>query len=241
MKVEINYKISDHINKHKRPSSDAEFGAYITGLIEASGCFRQNQLIITLHEKDIPLAYFIRSKLGYGKLYKLKFYKSIVLVIEKIKGIKKVLNLCEPYWISRNIIEAGGVNPSCHQITEYVQQQPKLEILSSQRLEEKIFNNFWLAGFFDSYNNLNFCIQPDFQVIIFKNQPFFTNYLKDSLQTITDIKKMIDYLDQYSLQSKKYIQYFIFRRAYRVIQREEHYRNPQKLIKYQKTLNKVYK
>ena len=46
--------LSIHHPKHRKPSSDKDFGYYLAGLIEGDGDFnKQNQLIIAFHEKDI--------------------------------------------------------------------------------------------------------------------------------------------------------------------------------------------
>jgi len=42
---------------------------------------------------DASLAYFIKTKLGYGNIYKVKNKKAIILVVSKRNGLLKILNL----------------------------------------------------------------------------------------------------------------------------------------------------
>jgi hypothetical protein len=62
-------KLSIHHPKHKKPSSDKDFGYYLAGLIEGNGHFnKENQLKIALDEKDISLAYFLKSFIQFGQV-----------------------------------------------------------------------------------------------------------------------------------------------------------------------------
>jgi hypothetical protein len=87
-------KISVHVSTHLKPINLNEFGHYLAGLIDGDGHFsNQNQLIIVFNEQDASLAYFIKGKIGYGNIYKVKNKKAVILVISKKLGIINVLNL----------------------------------------------------------------------------------------------------------------------------------------------------
>ena len=53
--------LSIHHPKHKKPSSDKDFGYYLAGLIEGDGHFSNSKLEIILHEKDRPLAFYLKK------------------------------------------------------------------------------------------------------------------------------------------------------------------------------------
>jgi hypothetical protein len=53
----------------------------------------QLQLIIVFNEKDASLAYYIKKKIGYGNIYKVKNKKAIIFVISKQLGLINVLEL----------------------------------------------------------------------------------------------------------------------------------------------------
>ena len=87
-----NLPLTDHHEKNI-PKNDIELGSYLAGLIEADGYIGDRRLEIVLHEKDIKLAYFLRKKLGYGLIYKIKDKKAIKFVIKKTEGLKRVITL----------------------------------------------------------------------------------------------------------------------------------------------------
>ena len=87
-------KISIHVPKHLKPVSDLEFANYLAGLIDGDGHFSKAfQLVIAFNELDASLAYFIKEKIGYGNVYRVKNKKALILVISKRKGLLKILNL----------------------------------------------------------------------------------------------------------------------------------------------------
>jgi hypothetical protein len=69
-------------------------GYYLSGLIDGDGHFsKQQQLIIVFHSLDVSLAYFLKSKICYGNVYKVKNKNAYILVISNRLGIIKILNL----------------------------------------------------------------------------------------------------------------------------------------------------
>jgi hypothetical protein len=89
----VNIPISDHLPIHKKPISDKDFGYYLAGLIDGDGSFVLKQLVIVFHELDSSLAYYIKSKLGFGNVYKIKNKKAVKLVIAHKNGLVKILQL----------------------------------------------------------------------------------------------------------------------------------------------------
>jgi len=87
-------KISVHIPTHLKPINNNEFGHYLAGLIDGDGHFsNQLQLIIAFNEKDASLAYYIKGRIGYGNVYKVKNKKAIILVISNQFGLVTILEL----------------------------------------------------------------------------------------------------------------------------------------------------
>jgi hypothetical protein len=86
--------VSIHVPTHQKPLNDDQFGHYLAGLIDGDGHFSSNQqLIIVFNSKDIFLAYYIKSYLGYGQVNKVKDKNAYIYVLSKKAGILKVLNL----------------------------------------------------------------------------------------------------------------------------------------------------
>jgi hypothetical protein len=86
--------ISDHFPVYRKPSSDDEFGSYLAGLIEGDGHFGVfNQIVISFHLKDIRLAYWIKSMIGYGKVRLVPGKQAVSFYVGNRLGVLKVLNL----------------------------------------------------------------------------------------------------------------------------------------------------
>jgi hypothetical protein len=86
--------ISIHNSKHLRPLSDNQFGYYLAGLIDGDGHFSsKQQLIIVFSSSDIFLAYYIKERLGYGQIRKVKNKNAYLLIISNKEGLIKVINL----------------------------------------------------------------------------------------------------------------------------------------------------
>nr|YP_010714064.1 LAGLIDADG homing endonuclease [Fuscoporia gilva]WDD39627.1 LAGLIDADG homing endonuclease [Fuscoporia gilva] len=86
-------KVSIHVPTHLKPVSDNDFGHYLSGLIDGAGKFYINnsklQLEIKFNYLDASLAYFIKKRLGYGKVVKNKNNNTLILLVAKLEGIKK--------------------------------------------------------------------------------------------------------------------------------------------------------
>src|SRR5271154_184729 len=86
-------KISVHVPTHLKPINDTELGHYLAGLIDGDGHIHIRYIAISFNFLDASLAYFIKSKIGFGNVYKIKNKKAISLVISKKEGIYKILSL----------------------------------------------------------------------------------------------------------------------------------------------------
>ena len=87
-------KVSVHEPIHSKPLTDNEFGHYLAGLIDGDGHFSKTpQLVIVFNQLDASLAYFIKGRIGYGNIYKVKNKEAVILVVSKGEGIRKVIKL----------------------------------------------------------------------------------------------------------------------------------------------------
>jgi hypothetical protein len=87
-------KISIHVPTHIKPLSDEDFGFYLAGLIDGDGHFSSaQQLVIAFHSLDISLAYYIKKRIGYGQVKKIKNKNAIMFIISSLVGLKVVLDL----------------------------------------------------------------------------------------------------------------------------------------------------
>ena len=87
-------RISDHVPKHLKPVSFDQFGHYLAGLIDGEGHFSSTQqLVIVFHYLDVSLAYYIKERIGFGKIKKVKNKNAYLYIISNKDGIIKVINL----------------------------------------------------------------------------------------------------------------------------------------------------
>jgi hypothetical protein len=119
--------ISEHVSTHLKPINDEQFGHYLAGLIEGGGHFlsldsSKQQLVIVFNLLDVSLAYYIKERLGYGSVHKVKNKNAVILVVTARKGIEKVIDLIN-----------GKIR------TEIIYNQIKINILNNEKYIE--YNN----------------------------------------------------------------------------------------------------
>ncbi|KXL41613.1 MAG: hypothetical protein FE78DRAFT_545081 [Acidomyces sp. 'richmondensis'] len=88
--------ISEHVPKHLKPLNDDQFGHYLAGLIDGNGNFNSKQeLVIVFNSSDASLAYYIKNRLGFGSVKKVKDKNAFILII----AVKKDTNL-KNHWLA---------------------------------------------------------------------------------------------------------------------------------------------
>lgn len=86
--------ISEHVPTHLKPVNDDQFGHYLAGLIDGDGHFSsKQQLVLVFNSLDASLAYYIKKRVGFGSVHKVKDKNTLLLTIAAIKGLEKVINL----------------------------------------------------------------------------------------------------------------------------------------------------
>jgi hypothetical protein len=265
-KLENIKNISVHVPKHAKPISQDQFGYYLAGLIDGAGHFSNNQeFVIEFHPLDASLAYFLKKRIGYGRVKKVKTNNSIIFIIpnSNFEGLKKVLFLINGKFRSENIF---------NQITTNLLNNSKFSELQKINLKidlNKEFKNHWLAGFSDATasfqiniykdnNNkleihLNFkivkqlALQTDNLLLLIKEflggnisyNKNNNNYYLDST-SFGSAKKVIDYFDHYHLLSTKQVNFLKWRKSYIIIQNKDYLNQIgiDKIIKYKNTMNR---
>lgn len=257
--IDISKKISIHVPKHFRPESENDFGHYLAGLIDGDGHFSKAlQLVIVFNELDASLAYFIKEKLEYGNIYKIKNKKAILLVISNRMGLLKVINL-----INGKIRSENKLN----QINNNILINPYFSSIKNFCLNSNAdLKNYWLSGFSDADASfqikvlnrqdrkrkevrLNFQIDQKKEDLLKLIKFFFggnigyrssqNTYYYGSTSFIS-AKKVISYFDHYNLLSSKHINYLKWRKAYTIIQDKDHLNEVglNKIIKIKLSMNK---
>nr|QPC56059.1 LAGLIDADG endonuclease [Ophiocordycipitaceae sp.]QUT09493.1 LAGLIDADG endonuclease [Ophiocordycipitaceae sp.]QUT09521.1 LAGLIDADG endonuclease [Ophiocordycipitaceae sp.]QUT13251.1 LAGLIDADG endonuclease [Ophiocordycipitaceae sp.]DAJ12192.1 TPA_asm: LAGLIDADG endonuclease [Ophiocordycipitaceae sp.] len=209
--------ISVHVPKHLKPLNDDEFGHYLAGLIDGDGHFSSNQeLIIKFHLLDASLAYYVKQRIGFGSVKKVKDKNVLVLIIRAKKGVEKVINL-----INGKIRRENNLVP----------------LNLNQDLQ-----NHWLAGFSDAVASFHIkvreCSMAPEAVLSYKIhkklnmdlllliKDYLGGFYKENTyctMSYGSAKKVINYLDNFHLLSgSKHINYLKWRKAYLIVQNKDH-------------------
>jgi len=138
-------EISVHLPKHKKPTTEEEFGHYLAGLIEGDGSFSvDGSISICFHELDAPLAYYIKKKIGYGSVYKIQNKNAVLYRVAHSKGVLKIANLINGK-LRTDKVEKFNQN-TLPRVNKGLSTplQPHSKVTHT-----KINENYWLVGFSD--------------------------------------------------------------------------------------------
>ena len=232
-------KISEHVPEHKSDLTDDELGQFLAGLIEGDGWFGKKEIHIIFSEEDTSLAYFIKKRIGFGNVYKIKDKKAVRYICKNLKGLSIILSLINGKLVSH--YKYDQLIKHDYALDFNINIKPPLNKLST--------DNYWLAGF----------TQADgcFHISVIKFKTSKTGYnvrleysLKQNdhipLKLLYDILKkgnlsqyhtgiwcykssgystsydLITYFDKYHLFGGKYISYLKFRKTYIMITEGKH-------------------
>ena len=229
-------QISDHL-KYKKPESDKEFGEYMARLIDRESTIEYKKdrpvLVLPFLEKNTSSAFFIKKKLGYGRVIK-NDNGARRYILEHKDGMAKITNLIYNKLVSKKkLFKSKDRNES-----------------SLPRENSDIFSNYWLTGYLDSDVDFSISIEKGlsgnniyFSLSFVSDDCKTHQYIKDKINfesrkeasrlcrnkyklytsNLYCLYTIIDYLDKHPfLNHKTYLNYFWWRRAYRIAQRGEH-------------------
>ena len=253
--------ISVHVPKHLKPLSNEQFGHYLAGLIDGNGNFNSKQeLVLKFDILDVSLAYYIKKKIGFGNVKKVKNKNAFLLIISAKEGLEKIITL-----INGKI----RTNSKFNQITDNILNHKNFNKFSktiSLKLNlNRDLRNHWLAGFSDvnaSFQikviNLNEKteIKLNFQIDQYEN--IILLLIKDLLggnigyrksqsiyyyesTSFGSAKNVINYFDYFHLLSSKHINYLKWRKVYLIIQNKNYLNKDgiDKIIKLKNTMNRL--
>ena len=153
-------RVSDHVPKHLKPLNNELLGYYLAGLIDGDGHFsKAQQLVITFSSPDAFLAYYLKGRLGYGNVRKVKDKNAYLLIVSNEKGMLNIIHLINGKLRTEHRFNQVVNNVLSH--TKYADQNIHFTIDSS-----KNFDNHWLAGFSDA-SHTTF----EIQLLTCKKQP----------------------------------------------------------------------
>ena len=253
--------ISVHVPKHLKPVNDESFGHYLAGLIEGNGHFNSTQqLIIEFNFLDASLAYYIKNRLGFGSVKKVRDKNAFLLVISAKKGIEKVIHL-----INGKLLTDNKYNQIIQNILNHRNYADFKKEIDFKLNLKKDLKNHWLAGFSEAdtsfqikifhRNNkvevrLNFQIDQKNKDVLLLIKDFLggnIGYRKSQdlyfygSTSFGSAKNVINYFDKYHLLSSKHVNYLKWRKAYLIIQNKDYLteNDQDKLIKLKISIDRL--
>lgn len=233
-------KISEHLPKHNLTDSDsASFGFFLAGLIEGDGWFGHNQLHIIFSERDVSLAFFIKKRIGYGNVYKIKNKKAFRYICKHKTGLALILDLINGKFVSSFKYD--------QLLKQDYQNIFNLELLAPSNTN--LLNNYWLSGFTQvdgcfhisivksKTHKVGFSVRLEFSI---KQNDAIPLKLLFSILNMGNISQynsgiwcykstgyktaavLIDYFDKYPVFGGKYVDYLKFRKVYSLITQGKH-------------------
>jgi len=238
-----NYKnlplISKHVSKHESNLTDDEFGWFLTGLIEGDGWFGYKQLYIIFAEEDVSLAYYLKKRIGYGNVYKIKDKKAVRYICKKSEGLLYILSLINGKLIS---------NQKYDQLVKH-NYSGIFNIDLIAPLKELSLDNYWLTGFTQAdgcfhisiakskTHKTGFSVRLEYSLKQNDKLPLELLLEKCKLGNLSQYHTgiwcykstgfktahfLINYFDTYNLFAGKYVSYLKFRKVYIMITQGKH-------------------
>lgn len=243
--------VSEHVPTHLKPQTDEEFGHYLAGLIDGEGNFGVKSLVIAFNKLDASLAYYIKGRLGYGRVRKVKDKNAsaglVLFSMTNREGLEKVMNL-----VNGKLRVSFKLDNFEKYILSYYKEplnlKHKLHLNTSSDLE-----NHWLAGFLDagfagsfqiktlSRENPNGSSRVEIRLCVQIDQKtrLLLDLIKDSFggnighrksqdtfyynsTSFGSARNFIKYLDRYQMLSSKHVNYLKWRKAYLLVQTKKH-------------------
>lgn len=227
--------VSVHRPQPLKHRNSTQFGFFLAGLIDSDGHFSKiPQLVISFHEKEMHVPYYIKKEIGYGVVSKVKGKRAAKFVLAHSLGLEKVCKLVHNKLLHRDKIS---------------QYNTRLHTLSSFKITEgttfSIEKNAWFAGFFlgdGSFQmkilnrrrgNLQCQERPEIRLVVQIDQKTdhllleikkvfggnigfrsSQNTFYYSSTTFRAAERLIKYFDRFHLMGVKLTQYVIWRKVF---------------------------
>lgn len=230
--------IPTRIFNYRTNLTNEEFGYFLAGLIEGHGLFVKKELHIVFTDNDVSLAYFIKKRIGYGCVYKIKDKKKVKYICNNQKGLYIILCL----------VNGKLINKYKYQELINHRYDKDFNVSIVPPLYSLSLDNYWLSGFTQANGQFQISAvkskkQKTKHSIILEYSLEYNDslplelllkilkkgnivqcgakawcYKSSSFYTAADL---IKYFDRYNLFGEKYIDYIKFRKVYTMITKNQ--------------------
>ena len=233
--------ISVHAPKARKPQTEEEFGFFLVGLIDADGYLNKSgYMVICFNKTEASAAYYIKGVLGYGSVKAVKNKSALTFTLSHPKGLAKLRDL-----VWNKLRHLNRINPFNNRLLAKIGDE-KTSLVRNQDLKD----NHWLAGFIECNGSFQIQIltrpsrmlervrlvvqidqKTDELLNLIKND--FGGYVgyRHSQDTyyyssvsLKAASQLIVYLDRYQVLSVCLTRYWLWRKAFLLVQAKAHLR-----------------
>lgn len=239
--LDHNCALSIH-HPFNKPLTEIELGHYLAGLIEGGAHFNKstNRLEIILHEKDLFLAKYLRTRIKFGSIYKVKNKKMYKLSIGSQQAVEQIYNLCNGKFVCN------------HKIKQFNKNRYGFVFLPATN--KVILTNSWLSGFLEAEGCIGIHLAKSkthtlgvtvrLLVTATEKNKLVLSLIKDAfrkynpskvskvkktgLHTLsftnraTSLKAIVRYLDSFPLRGAKALHFYYLRKAFLLMEQKQH-------------------
>ena len=230
--------ISIHQPKHPRTALTEEmFAHYLAGLIDADGHFSASpQCVISFHHTDRSLAFFIKSRIGYGNVTPVKHKQALNYICTHQQGLSYIAwlvkeHLRHPSKQKQLITRVLSHDWCCKNMLRY----------GPSFLRQSAFASHWFAGFVEGDGSFQIKTRHDIRVMLQLDQKerllldlihqMFGGYLGYRKETNTFYYSstsfvrafaLVKYFDRFQLLGRKCVDYRHWRKCVLLISQKKH-------------------
>jgi len=230
--------ISNHPPKHPRTAlTEQMFAQYLAGLLDADGHFsRTPQCVISFHESDRSLAFFIKTRIGYGHVRAVKDKRAINYICAHQQGLAYIAWLVQPHLRHPKRKEQLHTRVLCHGWC-----QKALDIYGKAFPSVSAFDSHWFAGFVEGDGSFQLKTSRDIRVMLQLDQKdrFLLDLVKEEFGGFLGFRQptesfyysstsfgrafaLVKYFDRFQVIGRKRVDYVHWRKCVLLISQKKH-------------------
>jgi hypothetical protein len=224
------------------------FAQYLAGLIDADGHFSKiPQCVISFHITDKSLAFFIKSRIGYGTVTKVKNKRAYKYVCAHTKGVTYIARLVQPYLnhpSRQDQLKTRVLAPCSEPQRTFLEssfQKNKKEKYTQPFPTVTLCESHWFAGFVEGDGSLQIKTSRDVRVMLQIDQKDrvlldvikqtfggYVGFRKDtqtfyySSTSFENAFALVKYFDCFRMIGRKRLDYVYWRKCVVLISQKRH-------------------
>ena len=223
--------------QNKTQFTQQMFAHYLAGLVDADGHFSQTpECVICFHESDRSLAFFMKTRIGYGSVSPIKGKRAIKYVCAHQQGLAYIAWLVHPHL--RHLTKKHQLKTRilCH--TWCQNNQTKY---GKSFAPVFAFSSHWFAGFVEGDGSFQIKTSKDIRVVLQLDQKtkLLLETVKQAFGGSIKFRKdtqsfyysstsfgaafqLVKYFDRFQLLGRKRVDYLYWRKCVLAVSQKKH-------------------